>query len=129
MVKSGPWGLGCSLVILVGFISSAASASLTPRKLDESTAPKPARSVPRALRRRPLPLLPASPARLLLRPRSPPTPRIYNYPPPPSTYIYISGPPGNLYPVEQYFSGAEKGLACGRWVWIGLGLMGVTFLW
>ncbi|TQD70640.1 hypothetical protein C1H46_043830 [Malus baccata] len=29
-------------------------------------------------------------------------------PPPPSTLIYITGPPGQLYPIEQNFNGASR---------------------
>lgn len=55
-------------------------------------------------------------------PKKPPTPSCPpppggsswpTVPTPPSQYIYITGPPGNLYPVDQYFSGAARSFAVG----------------
>jgi len=38
-------------------------------------------------------------------PKKPPS-QVYCPPPPSPSYIYITGPPGNLYPVDENFSGA-----------------------
>lgn len=38
-------------------------------------------------------------------PKKPPT---QYCPPPPASFIYISGPPGNLYPVDENFNGASR---------------------
>ncbi|KAK2434257.1 hypothetical protein QL285_019425 [Trifolium repens] len=40
-------------------------------------------------------------------PKKPPTQ--YCPPPPSPSYIYITGPPGNLYPIDENFSGAIHG--------------------
>lgn len=34
-------------------------------------------------------------------------------PPSSSQFIYMNGPPGNLYPVDQYFNGAKRGFTSG----------------
>ncbi|KAL5162308.1 hypothetical protein HKD37_07G019445 [Glycine soja] len=39
-------------------------------------------------------------------PKKPPTK--YCPPPPSSAYLYMTGPPGNLYPVDENFSGASS---------------------
>ncbi|KAF7827686.1 leucine-rich repeat extensin-like protein 2 [Senna tora] len=38
-------------------------------------------------------------------PKKPPT---QYCPPPPASFIYITGPPGNLYPVDENFNGASR---------------------
>ncbi|KAI4379108.1 hypothetical protein MLD38_005444 [Melastoma candidum] len=130
-MKSGHWGLVCSLVILVGFVSSAVGVPEA-RKLDESTTPGAGeKCIPcaQASPPPPPPPVPCPPPPPPPAPKKPPTPSIYNCPPPPSTYIYITGPPGSLYPVDQYFNGAEKRLTLGWWLSTGVGLIGVMFLW
>ncbi|WOH13317.1 hypothetical protein DCAR_0832826 [Daucus carota subsp. sativus] len=104
------------LVIIV--LAASTNASSNPRKLDESTVPVgdpngeikcggcPVCNVP-CTQSPPSPPPPSPPP----PPKKPPTPSLpgFNCPPPPS-YIYITGPPGNLYPVDPYFSGASRGL-------------------
>ncbi|KAK2981304.1 hypothetical protein RJ640_007005 [Escallonia rubra] len=50
-------------------------------------------------------------------------------PPPPSSYIYMTGPPGNLYPVDPYFSGGDRNFAVGLPLLVGCGLVGLLALW
>ncbi|KAK7348897.1 hypothetical protein VNO80_23651 [Phaseolus coccineus] len=55
---------------------------------------------------------PPSPPPPILYPSPPPPspkkpPSTYCPPPPSSAYLYMTGPPGNLYPVDENFSGAS----------------------
>ncbi|KAL9679849.1 hypothetical protein QQ045_017720 [Rhodiola kirilowii] len=43
-------------------------------------------------------------------PKKPPT---VNCPPPPAPYIYITGPPSDLYPVDPYYYGSAGRLTAG----------------
>ncbi|KAK4772012.1 hypothetical protein SAY86_013787 [Trapa natans] len=52
-------------------------------------------------------------------------------PPPPQSYIYITGPPGNLYPIDQDFGGASSSLP-ERFelvLLIAFGLLGLLGFW
>ncbi|KAF5727659.1 leucine-rich repeat extensin-like protein 6 [Tripterygium wilfordii] len=58
-------------------------------------------------------------------PPSPKKPPSGYYPPPPPSYIYITGPPGNLYPIDNDFGGVDRNLKVGLSVFIGWGLLGL----
>ncbi|PRQ40912.1 hypothetical protein RchiOBHm_Chr4g0441251 [Rosa chinensis] len=62
-------------------------------------------------------------------PKKPPPSTPY-CPPPPSSLVYITGPPGELYPVDHYFNGADGvRSSVGLPVLLGLGLLGVLAFW
>lgn len=52
----------------------------------------------------------------------------YSPNPPNSQYIYMNGPPGNLYPVDQYFNGAKRDFSSGFSLLIGGFLLGLLAL-
>ncbi|KAM7484644.1 hypothetical protein LguiA_000653 [Lonicera macranthoides] len=59
-------------------------------------------------------------------PKKKPTPsKICPPPPPASSLIYMSGPPGNLYPVDTFPSGTSRSFAAGLPLLMGCGLLGV----
>lgn len=61
--------------------------------------------------------------------KQPPSTTPYG-PPPPSSFVYITGPPGQLYPIDQDFNGASSGKSSvGLPVLLGLGLLGVVAFW
>ncbi|KAF5751849.1 hypothetical protein HS088_TW02G00868 [Tripterygium wilfordii] len=70
-------------------------------------------------------LPPPSPPPPSLPPPSPKKPPSSNCPPPPPppSYIYITGPPGNLYPIDNDFGGVNRNLKVGLSVFIGWGLL------
>lgn len=86
---------------------------LNPRKLDETPAPATngQEKCGTCDNNAPPPPSPPPPE---IPPPSPPPPKKQkpssNYcPPPPSSgYIYLTGPPGNLYPVDENFNGASR---------------------
>ncbi|KAL4586692.1 hypothetical protein LXL04_011334 [Taraxacum kok-saghyz] len=66
-----------------------------------------------------------------------PTPGVNNCPPPPTgggyalgppSYIYITGPPENLYPVNPYFSAARRNFWVAPSLLVMLGLLGVLIV-
>lgn len=95
------------------------------RKLDESTVPgdQGVKCTPSCVQNPPPPPSPSPPPPSPPPPsppvQPPPTPKKppsqYCPPPPPSpsSYIYITGPPGNLYPIDQDFGGASRNLQVG----------------
>ncbi|XWS63910.1 hypothetical protein CRYUN_Cryun06bG0142000 [Craigia yunnanensis] len=106
---------------------------LESRKLDESTVPgdQGVKCTPSCIQSPP-PLSPPPPSPPPPSPSPPPpsplppsppvlppptpkkTPTQYCPPPPsPPSFIYMTGPPGNLYPVYQNFSGASRNLEVG----------------
>lgn len=129
------------LLAVVVLAAIPSTNGLNPRKLDDTTENKcggcPCNSP--CVTPSPPPPSPPPPA---LPPPSPPPPKkppsSYCPPPPgggyvpsgPSTpnsqYIYFNGPPGNLYPVDQYFSGAGK---VGFSLLIGGVFLGLLALW
>ncbi|KAA8532577.1 hypothetical protein F0562_032607 [Nyssa sinensis] len=120
---------------------------LNPRKLDESTvpgtpysgtkcttcpscynqcyqSPPPPPPPPYPYPSPPPPPPPKSPS----PPKNPSTPYCPP-PPPPASYIYITGPPGNLYPVDQLISGAGRNFRVGLPVLLISGLLGLLASW
>ncbi|GLT99895.1 hypothetical protein SLE2022_173010 [Rubroshorea leprosula] len=65
------------------------------------------------------------PPQPVLPPPTPKKPPTGYCPPPPSppSFTYISGPPGNLYPIDQEFSGASRSFAVGLLALVGAGLI------
>lgn len=61
-------------------------------------------------------------------PKKPPTPSL-NCPPPPlipfAPFIYVPGPPGNLYPIDNNYSGSRRSLSVGSPAAVICGLVGV----
>ncbi|KAJ4709769.1 Hydroxyproline-rich glycoprotein family protein [Melia azedarach] len=84
----------------------------SPRKLDESntTSDQSVKCTPSCVQSPPPPSPPPpSPPPPALPPPSPPSPKkppTPYCPPPPSSIIYITGPPGNIYPIDSDFGGA-----------------------
>nr|XP_009776044.1 PREDICTED: chitin-binding lectin 1-like [Nicotiana sylvestris] len=52
----------------------------------------------------------------------------YSPNPPNPQYIYMTGPPGNLYPVDQYFNGAKRTFSSGFSLLIGGFFLGLLAL-
>ncbi|XP_044489641.1 leucine-rich repeat extensin-like protein 6 [Mangifera indica] len=78
----------------------------------------------------PLPLpppleLPPPPPKKPKKPKTPPT----QYCPPPPSFIYITGPPGNLYPIDSGFNGGEKASAASLLIFISSGLLLLLAFW
>ncbi|CAK9157559.1 unnamed protein product [Ilex paraguariensis] len=122
---------GLTVFVVIVAISAPTNAQ-NRRKLDENTLPVPPGSVnncgscsscTNACNQLPPPP-PPSPKKHTSK-HCPPLPP----PPPPSSLIYIPGPPGNLYPVQRYFSGTGRSFAVGLPLWIGIGLLGQLALW
>ncbi|GMI70863.1 hypothetical protein HRI_000755600 [Hibiscus trionum] len=95
---------------------------LESRKLDESTVlpgDQGVKCTPSCIQSPPPPPLPSRPPACPPppAPKKPP-PTQYCPPPPPVPpsppyYIYITGPPGSLYPIDQNFGGADRNVAVG----------------
>ncbi|KAK8483404.1 hypothetical protein V6N13_090502 [Hibiscus sabdariffa] len=91
---------------------------LESRKLDESTVPgdQGVKCTPSCIQSPPPP--PPSPPPACPPPPAPKKPPTQYCPPPPvppspPSYIYITGPPGNLYPIDENFGGADRNVAVG----------------
>nr|GMD26636.1 chitin-binding lectin 1-like [Ipomoea batatas] len=113
--------LAVFLLLAVAALTIPTTRGLNPRKLDDTTGENKCGGCPC---NNPCPVPSPPPPPPALPPPSPPPPKkppsSYCPPPPgggyvpsgPTTpnnqYIYFNGPPGNLYPVDQYFSGAGK---------------------
>ncbi|KAA8529065.1 hypothetical protein F0562_033447 [Nyssa sinensis] len=123
------------LLTLISVVTILATPiySLNPRKLDESTVPgtpdlgsKCTTCSPcNECKQSPPPPPPPSPP-----PPSPPPPpkkppSQYCPPPPSPSLIYMTGPPGNLYPVDPYFSAAGRNFAAWLPLLVCCGLMGL----
>ncbi|EOY00953.1 Uncharacterized protein TCM_010859 [Theobroma cacao] len=98
-------------------------SSLESRKLDESIAPGdpgvkcnpsciPSPPPPSPPPPSPPPPCPPPPELPPPTPKKPPT-KYCPPPPSPPSFIYITGPPGSLYPVDQDFGGASRNLEVG----------------
>ncbi|EXC04506.1 hypothetical protein L484_001671 [Morus notabilis] len=75
---------------------------------------------------------PPSPPPPPKKPPSPPSPTGGQYcPPPPAPFIYITGPPGELYPVDKdfYYNGAAKSGPISLPILVASGLLGVFAFW
>lgn len=76
---------------------------------------------------------PPSPPPPPKKPPSPPSPSSPYCPPPPAPFIYVTGPPGDLYPVDQDFNynGAAKSgpILAGLPILVACGLLGVLAFW
>ncbi|XP_052204133.1 probable pathogenesis-related protein ARB_02861 [Diospyros lotus] len=120
------------LFVYVIAVIVAPTSGFVPRKLDDVTPPdsgvkcsgcspcnKPCTQYPPP----PPPVLPPPP------PKKPPSQNCPPPPSPPSAYLYITGPPGNLYPIDQYYSGIGRSSAGGVVVLIGWGLVGLLAFW
>ncbi|XP_022735202.1 formin-like protein 16 [Durio zibethinus] len=92
------------------------------RKLDESTAPGDqgvkctsscVQSPPPPSPPPPCPPPPSPPALPPPTPKKQPTQYCPPPPPSPPSFIYITSPPGNLYPIDQNFGGASRDLPLG----------------
>ncbi|KAJ9135795.1 hypothetical protein P3X46_032931 [Hevea brasiliensis] len=100
------------------------------RKLEENTVPGPSDEKCTPCNSSPPPPPPPSPSPpppALPPPSPPPTPKkppSKYCPPPPPSFIYITGPPGNLYPVDNDFNDADRTSAAGLPVLIGCWLLG-----
>ncbi|OAY29220.1 leucine-rich repeat extensin-like protein 6 [Manihot esculenta] len=117
-----------SLMLLNFFLLVAAAPpiqALDSRKLDENTAPGSTDQKCTPCTATPPPPPPPSPCPPppALPPPTPKKPPSSNCPPPPPSFIYISGPPGNLYPVDNDFSGAGRTTVAGLPALIGCGLL------
>lgn len=100
--------LTCPIIIKA---SSSSDASLAARKLDEvdpiKCSPSCIQNPPPPSPPPPSPPPPACPPPPALPP--PPPKKVSSYcppPPPPANFLYITGPPGNLYPVDEQFGAA-----------------------
>ncbi|XVE92047.1 hypothetical protein REPUB_Repub01dG0063600 [Reevesia pubescens] len=102
---------------------------LESRKLDESTVPgdEGVKCTPSCIQSPPPPSpplpsppppSPPPPSPPVLPPPKPKKSPTQDCPPPPSgpsppDFLYLTGPPGNLYPIEQNFGGANRNLKVG----------------
>ncbi|KAF7848433.1 hypothetical protein BT93_L1956 [Corymbia citriodora subsp. variegata] len=127
--------LGLVLVLVLAVVIP--TSGLNPRKLDDASAPgsekcgtctqyppppPPPSPCP------PPPALPPPPPPSHPK-KPPPSPYCPPPPTPPSGYIYITGPPGSLYPIDQNFGAASRSFPAGAPLWVGLGLLGLLALW
>ncbi|XP_060184604.1 sulfated surface glycoprotein 185-like [Lycium barbarum] len=139
-------------LILVVHSTQMTNALNNPRKLDEGNienkcggCPCNNPCIPPSSPPPPPPVLPPPPP--VLPPPSPPPPKKppSGYCPPPpseggdggggyspnqpnSQYIYMNGPPGDLYPVDQYFNGAKRSFTSGFSLLIGGFFLGLLAL-
>ncbi|XP_050231227.1 leucine-rich repeat extensin-like protein 6 [Mercurialis annua] len=124
------------LVILM-IISFAATPilGLESRKLDDTTLPSTPTDVkcapcdpspPPPPPPSPCPPPPALPPPVLPPPSPKKPPSSYCPPPPPASFIYITGPPGNLYPIDSDFGGAGRSTGVSNL--IGCGLLGILLI-
>ncbi|XP_043701948.1 leucine-rich repeat extensin-like protein 6 [Telopea speciosissima] len=80
---------------------------------------------------------PPPPPSLPPPPPPPKNPYTQNCPPPPSSsgqspptpYYYITGPPGNLYPFDPYYSVSSRNSVAGIPLLVGCGLLGLLPFW
>ncbi|KAJ4962057.1 hypothetical protein NE237_021967 [Protea cynaroides] len=104
---------------------------------DQYPPPPPPPSLPPP----PPPALPPPPPPALPPPPPPDSPSTQNCPPPPShpsspssksppsPFYYMTGPPGNLYPVDENYSVSGRNSVVGFPVLVGCGLLGFLIFW
>ncbi|EEF36353.1 mulatexin [Ricinus communis] len=114
--------------LLVLIISCAApTLGLDSRKLDETPTVPAGPTDEKCTPCNPTPPPPPPPSPCppppALPPPSPKKPPSSYCPPPPPSFIYITGPPGNLYPIDNDYS--DAGRVTGLPVLIGCGLFGL----
>ncbi|GMP83684.1 hypothetical protein CsSME_00037510 [Camellia sinensis var. sinensis] len=124
-----------SKLLLIFFVITTIATpihGLIPRKLDDTTVTGPPDSGIKCTscsscynpcnQSPPPPPPPPPPA-----PKLPPTQ--YCPPPPSPSFIYITGQPGNLYPIDPYFSSAGRNFAVGMPLLMGCALVGLLAFW
>ncbi|KAK4762865.1 hypothetical protein SAY86_008633 [Trapa natans] len=121
------------VIIFVLVCSTQTIDGLATRKLDETSPPGTVKCTPACSQAPPPPPPPSPcPPPPVLPPPPPPyrkkSPSEYCPPPPPSpsSYIYITAPPGNLYPVVTYPDGASQRHGSGIMILIGFGLLALV---
>ncbi|PSR91082.1 Acetaldehyde dehydrogenase [Actinidia chinensis var. chinensis] len=124
-------------VLIVIFLITTFPTSikgLNPRKLDDATVTGPPDSSNKCTscspcNNNPCNQIPPPPPPPLPPPPPKKPPTQYCPPPPPSSFIYIAGPPGNLYPIDPYFSGGHQNFAAVLPLLVGCGLVGLIAFW
>ncbi|KAL4612529.1 hypothetical protein ACB092_08G206700 [Castanea dentata] len=62
-------------------------------------------------------------------PKKPPTQECPPPPPPPASLVYVTGPPGTLYPIDENFNGGSQNSATVLPVLVSCGLLGLLAFW
>ncbi|XP_054810747.1 extensin-like [Prosopis cineraria] len=140
-----PMNLFLLVIICVVYTAPLLAAAVETRKLDDTTVPATPNSGQKCTpcdNNSPPPSPPYYPSPPPPPPSPPPPPPTYYYsppppkktppsqdcPPPPSSILYITGPPGNLYPVDENFNGASR-RSFGSALPLLAGLLAVLALW
>ncbi|GMY18541.1 leucine-rich repeat extensin-like protein 6 [Fagus crenata] len=119
------WLLSLFLVIVVFTIPGTADENCSPCTQTSPPPPSPPPPSPPPPPALPPPdLPPPTPKKPSTKYCPPPPP-----PPAPSSTIYITGPPGNLYPIDQDFNGGSRSLVPMLPVLVSCGLLGLLAFW
>ncbi|KAJ4974407.1 hypothetical protein NE237_007581 [Protea cynaroides] len=129
MLPSASRLAGVTLVIMAVWITPINSS--TSRKLDESSASvTPDTEVKCTPCEEHPPPSPPPPSLPPPPPPAPTNPTTQYCPPPPSSngsppapFYYVTGPPGNLYPFDPYYSGSSQNSVARLQVLVGCGLL------
>ncbi|KAF3967361.1 hypothetical protein CMV_008627 [Castanea mollissima] len=62
-------------------------------------------------------------------PKKPPTQECPPPPSPPASLVYVTGPPGTLYPIDENFNGGSQNSATLLPVLVSYGLLGLLAFW
>lgn len=110
-------------LLLLVIASAPPIQAVDSRKLDENTVPGSTgeKCIPCTSSPPPPPPPPPPP---VLPPSSPKKPPSSYCPPPPPSFIYVPGPPGNLYTIDNDFNGAGRTSTMRLPVLIGCALLG-----